>query len=243
MSSYYLYNTAVSGMGLTKSTYAVYHVLASAADNKTRQCWMKNATIAERIKTTPKTVQRAVKALVNAGLLRVKAQFRKNGKQGSNLFTLLDEPQTKMEQQPIVDQSKSQMKRIDSEVASESYSDSSLNVYCYLKAHSNREGFCYTSLKKIATKLKKSTRTVQRHLHQLLQKGILTVKRVEGDQNIYQLGKTPEKAPVVHTPCKQNGRRNTPFLEVDHKIMELYYTELSESIITPLQRILFLRNT
>lgn len=65
-------------------------VLMALADNADDHgyCWPKMKTIAAKCSTSERTVQRTIKTLLAAGLLKKDARFSASGRQVSNGYTL-----------------------------------------------------------------------------------------------------------------------------------------------------------
>jgi hypothetical protein len=77
-------------VGLPPRAVQVYNVLAefAAYDDSNRICWPSVTTLAERLGCSVRTVQSAIRRLVNAGAVAVEARWRRNGSQSSNLYRL-----------------------------------------------------------------------------------------------------------------------------------------------------------
>lgn len=67
---------------------AVYDALVSFADNDSGQCWPSQATIADMIGCSAKTVGRTLGVLERYGLITVEPQFNEDGARTSCLYTL-----------------------------------------------------------------------------------------------------------------------------------------------------------
>ena len=89
---YYKCSSAILETDLKPSTLQVYHFLAARADYKKRSCFYAVPTIAKQLSISDRSVQRGTKELEKKGLLKIQTQFKK-GRQTTNLYTLLDEPQ------------------------------------------------------------------------------------------------------------------------------------------------------
>lgn len=66
-------------------------ILMALADNADDHgyCWPKMKTIATKCSTSERTIQRTIKALLTAGMLKKDARFDTNGRQVSNGYTLV----------------------------------------------------------------------------------------------------------------------------------------------------------
>lgn len=73
---------------LSTTAKAVYAVLAVHVDVRTNQCYPSWATLQRATGKSRATVYRALRELVDAGVVTIEARFHK-GQQTSNLYTLI----------------------------------------------------------------------------------------------------------------------------------------------------------
>ena len=138
--------------------------------------------LATRTGISKSSVYNATKELAALGLIKITERFKKSvGQQTSNLYTILKSPPTV--EKPI------KRLRIERSV-SHKLSSGSLRIYCFLKAHTAKDGICGIHLSHIAKHIGKSTRTVQRYLKSMVEKGVLKVFHDKGKNPITKL-KTP----------------------------------------------------
>lgn len=91
--AFYCYSHAAMEANLSANTFKVYHVLAKHANNKTRDCFIRKEVIAKMIGKSVSTVNRALRELVQKGLMKKEYQYTRKGEQTANLYTLLDKPE------------------------------------------------------------------------------------------------------------------------------------------------------
>lgn len=173
--SYFLCNTIALQADLTKSTFTVYQYLAKSADNKTRSCYKKGKTIAEKCGLSYRTVQRATKELAEKGLLEIRKQFVEKGiinttkgKQINNLFILKD-----ISSKP---NGNCRTYTCKSELSSKTLTGTELKVYHSLSARANQNDECFPSSTQIAKDCGISVSTVFRCLKVLISKTIIKMK-------------------------------------------------------------------
>lgn len=75
---------------LSPTTKAVYAVLATYANPSDRSSYPRRSVIAAHLNVTTKTVDRAIRVLIDAAWLRVDERRNKDGQQRSSLYTLTD---------------------------------------------------------------------------------------------------------------------------------------------------------
>ena len=81
------YMTNIYQADIPHRAISVYVYLQSRA-NKENTCFPSVATISADTKLSKSTVKRAIKELVQYGLLAIEHRFRKNGAKSSNLYAL-----------------------------------------------------------------------------------------------------------------------------------------------------------
>lgn len=69
---------------------AVYTVLCMYADNETKEARPSVATIAEKARTSERTVRRSLQALKDAGYIDIRNRYDARGFQAANQYVLLD---------------------------------------------------------------------------------------------------------------------------------------------------------
>lgn len=72
---------------LPPNSKLILMALADAAD-EVGQCWPRVRLIAEKCCTSERTVQRVLKELEAAGFLHIERNYRKDGSQSSNVYSL-----------------------------------------------------------------------------------------------------------------------------------------------------------
>lgn len=139
--------------------------------------------LATRAGISKSSVYNATKELAASGLIKITERFKKSvGQQTSNLYTILKSPPTV--EKPI------KRLRIERSVPHK-LSSGSLRIYCFLKAHTAKDGICGIHLSHIAKHIGRSTRTVQRYLKSMVEKGVLKVFHDKGKKSLITKLKTP----------------------------------------------------
>lgn len=170
MNSFYLCNTEV--FDLKKSTAKVYSFLHMVKNNKTNGSFYKRSSIAKLCGLSESTVIRAIRELCQKGLLQVKKCYIENGRQTTNLYILVDEPQTTipsksatestdmpnvtLDSNPIKTDSTKPQKPIRFFPCSPTaftmkLSSTELKIYQYLSFRAGKDQTCKPSKKEIAT--------------------------------------------------------------------------------------------
>lgn len=181
MGNYYFCNTNTD-VKLSNTAYKVYHVLLSLANNKTKASYPSKDYIAKQAGCCVSSVYNATKELTSQGLIKVTERFNKKvGRQTSNLYTILKEPATQSEAKRV-----EKKVRIDREV-SKKLPGKSLRVYCFLKANTAKDGICGMYLSEIARHVRRSVRTVQRYLQNLVKNKVLEVIHDKGKKSYYRV--------------------------------------------------------
>ena len=247
MNNFYLCNSAALQLKLSKMAFIVYSFLSSGANNQTHSCFHSKDTIAKGCSISSSSVIRATRELCAKGLLEIQSRFRPNGRQTSNLYILVDEPQTKMPSIPPVES------KNDKEAsADDSYkkvapakqqkpirffscspaafqmklSPVELKIHHYLVYRAGKDQACKPSKKEIASDCNVSLSTVFRAIKKLCACGLLDVQKLTRREiygnngtsvNLYRL-----KKPVISPPSPQKH---------DWKIKRLFYALLSR--LTP----------
>lgn len=190
MDSFYLCNNAALESALSRSAFKVYSFLSMAANSKTRGSYYKKANIAIRCQISESTVVRAVRELRKKGLLEIQRRFKSNGRQTSNLYILLDNPQQRIKPQRqdsaiIKDESsnvctnntfsKLQLFKCSSSVLQSGLSANALKIYSYLSFRAGKEGQTFPAKREIAHDCKISLSTVSRGIKALQGAGLIKI--------------------------------------------------------------------
>lgn len=222
MSSFYLCSTEL--FGLKKSTAKVYSFLHMVRNNNTKDSFYKRSNIAKLCGMSESTVIRAIRELCQKGLLRVNKCFKENGRQTTNRYILVDEPQIAFPTEPPVESADAPAVSTDAETIKGSpakpqrpihfFSCSpatfhvkltpvELKIHHYLVYRAGKDLSCKPSKKNIAADCNASLSTVYRAIRKLRICGLLDVnkqtrKEVYGNNgtsvNLYRL-KKPVTAP------------------------------------------------
>lgn len=87
-----VYEIDLSDVKITSKGQLVLYAIIDHANNKTGECYPSLKTLAKETKLSLSSVQRGIKELLLAGLIKKKARFRaENGSQTSNLYILVKE--------------------------------------------------------------------------------------------------------------------------------------------------------
>lgn len=81
------YNFIYGEQELAHRAKTVYIYLRDRGDSE-GSCWPGVKTIARELKLSPRTVQRALRDLEQAGLVQRQPRYRKNGSRTSNLYSI-----------------------------------------------------------------------------------------------------------------------------------------------------------
>jgi len=195
MEQFYLCNSEI--LGLSKSTVKVYSFLRMVSNQVTNASYYKKKNIASLCRVSESTVVRAIRELCAKGLLEVRKRFLKDGKQTSNLYILLDNPQTKLrptEPEAKIDtpkttvnakakktsytepQDKIHLFKCRSSAFAANLSSTELKVYTYLSLRSGKGSSCFPSKKEIAVNCSISLSTLSRTLRKLRRSELLEVR-------------------------------------------------------------------
>lgn len=257
MSSFYLCSTEL--FGLKKSTAKVYSFLHMVRNRKNNSSYYKRSNIAKLCGMSESTVIRAIRELCEKGLLQVKRCFMENGRQTTNLYILLDEPQTIFSPERIPEGESGEQASADSTYEKGSpakpqgpirffscspaafqmkLSPVELKIHHYLIYRAGKDQACKPSKKEIASDCNVSLSTVFRAIKKLCACGLLDVQKLTRRElygnngtsvNLYRL-----KKPVKSSPFPQKH---------DWKTIRLFCAFLScltpslMSPVTPLRTI------
>lgn len=198
MSNFYLCNSAALQLNLSKMAFKVFSFLSMGANNQTRSCFHSKGTIAKGCEISHSSVVRATRELCDKGLLEIQRRFRPNGRQTSNRYILLDNPQTTMGAETSCNSANASDDNFDantekvSSKASEgkprlfhcpssifkiNLSPAELKVYSFLLYRAGKAMKCKPSKKSIAAACRTSLSTVSRAIKALAIKGFLTIHK------------------------------------------------------------------
>ena len=203
--AFYCYSHAAMEADLSKNTFKVYHVLAKHANNKTRECFLRKEIIAKLIGNSVSTVNRALRELVQKGLMKKEYQYNRKGEQTANLYILLDKPEIAVNaasQAFSMPKENPKKYAISTEIIEKDIKGTSLKVYCYLKNHANKNGKSFLCIDSIAKDLKVCWRTVHRAIKELVKVGVICFKASFGRFSTFLL---KEQAEVAH-PTKLTAK-------------------------------------
>lgn len=197
MDNFYLCSTEI--FGLKKSTAKVYSFLHMVKNNKTNASYYKRSNIAKQCGVSESTVIRAIRELCQKGLLQVKRCFTDNGRQTTNLYILIDEPQTGIASNPATEGKINAVKLVGAKavksapVASQEpirlfpcspavfharLSSIELKIHHYLVYRAGKDQSCKPSKRQIAADCKVSLSTVFRAIKRLRKCGLLDVQKL-----------------------------------------------------------------
>lgn len=191
MQKYYIASTSTYQTDIGPSAFKVMAYLSFCADYKTRECYPKRRTIADKCGISVRTVVRAVKELCEKGLLAVKAQYERyagdaHERQKENRYILIDAPQMVLHgstadaksacKKPAVPQkgAVSENRQYHAHTVDlSSLTATVLKVYNYITLRAGREESCFLSKAEIAAGCGISRITVWRSVKYLVKKGLL----------------------------------------------------------------------
>lgn len=221
MNSFYLCNTEV--FDLKKSAAKVYSFLHMVKNNKTNGSFYKRSSIAKLCGLSESTVIRAIRELCQKGLLQVKKCYIENGRQTTNLYILVDEPQTTipsksatesadmpnvtLDSNPIKTDSTKPQKPIRFFPCSPTaftmkLSSMELKIYQYLIFRAGKVQTCKPSKKEIATDCCTSLSTVFRAIRRLCSIGLIEVQKLTRKEKYGNNGTSvnlyvPKQSPIL----------------------------------------------
>lgn len=196
MSSFYLCSTEL--FGLKKSTAKVYSFLHMVRNNNTKDSFYKRSNIAKLCGMSESTVIRAIRELCQKGLLRVNKCFKENGRQTTNRYILVDEPQTMFPPEAL-SESKNEPGAMDHGAAKcapeqpqkpirlfpcspisfqMKLAPVELKIHQYLIYRAGKDSSCKPSKKRIAADCNVSLSTVFRAVKKLCDCGLLEVQKL-----------------------------------------------------------------
>lgn len=218
MSSFYLCSTEL--FGLKQSTAKVYSFLHMVKNNQSNDSYYKRSNIAKLCGISESTVIRAIRELCQKGLLLVKKCFKENGRQTTNRYILVDEPQITFPPEPPVESDNTQINVTKVSPAQQQkpirlfpcspvsfqmkLSPIELKIHQYLIYRAGKDLSCKPSKKRIAADCNVSLSTVFRAVKRLRECGLLEVQKLTRREkygnngtsvNLYVL-RQPSAAPV-----------------------------------------------
>lgn len=188
MEPFYLCNSEI--FGLSNSTAVIYNFLCRVNNVSTGKSFYKRSNIAASCHVSESTVVRAMRTLCTKGLLAVKRRFDKNGRQTSNNYILVENPQLRLDADSLsVNPSQSAKKeekgtptrprtfqlRLSAE--NDCLSPNAIKVYSYLSYRAGAIMQCMPSKKEIADDCSISLSTVWRALHELVSTDMIEIRR------------------------------------------------------------------
>ena len=186
MEPFYLCNTEL--FGLSNSTAVVYSFLCKVNNVSTGKSNYKRSNIAKACHISVSTVIRALRTLCAKGLLEIKQNFDSNGRQTSNHYILIENPQIKLFEDRPSTQKPDDMK-IESHIQDcprlfpcrldlfkHSLTASDVKVYSYLSLRAGKSGTCMPSKKEIAADCGISVSSVGRALKALSNFELLKIR-------------------------------------------------------------------
>ena len=178
---YYKCSSAILDMDLKAATLQVYHFLAAHANYKKRSCFYAVPTIAKQLAISDRSVQRATQELESKGLLKIRERFKTAPNQGrrqtANLYTLLDEPQTRIETHVKQQKKDKGLFTINCHIKAlqNRIKGAALTVYTYLESMTPRKRTCSLSVEEIARACRICVTSVRNALKLLAKKNLLKI--------------------------------------------------------------------
>ncbi len=218
MEPFYLCNSEI--FGLSDSTAVVYNFLCRVNNVSTGKSFYKRSNIAAGCHVSESTVARALRALCTKGLLAIKSRFDEDGRQTSNNYILIDNPQLRLDSEPLpADPSKPTGDKKSEEpeqprlfplrlsAENSNLSPNAVKVYSYLSYRADATGRCMPSKKEIGGACSISLSTVWRAMRELISTGLIEIRRQTRLQtcgnngtsvNMYLLKSAPDDAQAAN---------------------------------------------
>ena len=249
---YYKCSSAILEMDLKPSTLQVYHFLAARADYKNRSCFYAVPTIAQQLSISDRSVQRGTKELEKKGLIKIKTQFKK-GRQTTNLYILLDEPQLKLCTPLHTPKNGKKTFHINCHIKAlnSQIKGVTLKVYTYLESISVAKRHCIVSVKEIAQHCRISITSVRKAMKILAQLKLAQLKaktavskwgKTQCGKNEFVLQKFHFSSPRVTGVLRRMSPllTNTPYINTDkenfHKVCLNIDTYKERNTIPPKEK-------
>ncbi len=87
--NFFILPNRIFELGLKPKEFAVYSCLVRHSDNESDSCFPSRSTIAKECNMDKKTVDSAIKTLINKGLIQKIHRHRTDGTKASNLYFLV----------------------------------------------------------------------------------------------------------------------------------------------------------
>ena len=187
MEPFYLCNSEI--FGLSNSTAVVYNFLCRVNNVSTGKSFYKRSNIAASCHVSESTVARALRTLRAKGLLAIKSRFDEDGRQTSNNYILIDNPQLRFDSEPFP----ADLPKTDGEGKAEpkqtrvfplrlsaegsSLSPNAVKIYSYLSYRADAAGKCMPSKKAIAGNCSISLSSVWRAMQELTSANLIEIHR------------------------------------------------------------------
>lgn len=231
MNNFYICNSAALELNLSKMAFKVYSFLAAAANNKTRSCFHSKTSISKHCNISASSVVRATKELCEKKLLKIKRRFCISGRQTSNTYILLDNPQCTMndsssnkaskesQEVPTNDkkgvsahsQGKVRLFSCPSSLLRLKLSAIELKVYSYLLYRAGKACSCKPSKKSIAAACNISVSTVFRATKKLAECGLLEIRSLTR-KDVYGNNGTSVNLYIIKTRNQPTFANNSWFI-------------------------------
>lgn len=228
--SYFLASTEI--FGLSKSTVKVYSFLRKVNNTRTNSSFYKKKNIAASCRVSESTVVRAIRELCRKGLLEVRRCFAENGRQTTNRYILLDNPQMKIcpvgpqsvkkaetakvcqagKASPAAFQAKGYLFPCDSSLLHCNLTPTELKIYCYLVFRAGKSSTCLPSQKEIAMDCGVSLSTVFRVIRRLRLSGLLKIHPQTRGTTQGNNGRSVSLYVLRKNICIKEARRSLPFI-------------------------------
>ncbi|WP_081626929.1 helix-turn-helix domain-containing protein [Faecalispora sporosphaeroides] len=250
MSNFYLCNSAALQLNLSKMAFKVFSFLSMGANNQTRSCFHSKGTIAKGCEISHSSVVRATRELCDKGLLEIQRRFRPNGRQTSNRYIFLDNPQTTMGAETSCNSANASDDNFDantekvSSKASEgkprlfhcpssifkiNLSPAELKVYSFLLYRAGKAMKCKPSKKIIATSCSTSLSTISRAIKALERKGVLIIHK-QTRRNLF--GNNGTSVNLYHLKAPVNARAKAPCSSSFRRVICALLSSLTPSLMS-----------
>lgn len=248
MGSFYLCSSAALETELSPSAFKVYSFLAMSANNVTRDSFCKRSTIASKCHISKSSVVRALRELLEKGLLEIRPRFLEEGRQTTNLYVLLDNQQLKFDVQQTAEgenplggsfsgqdikspqngaQGSIHLFPCESGVLSHNLSPNELKVFSCISARADQDRKCYPSYKDLAADCHISVSTVFRSVKRLREKGFLDVIPQTRNEICGNNGRSSNLYILKNIPSLPDAEIPSPGLLPEPGISDAFPTRIS----------------
>lgn len=250
MESFYLCNSEI--FGLSNSTAVVYNFLCKVNNVSTGKSFYKRSNIAASCHVSESTVARALRTLRAKGLLAIKSRFDEDGRQTSNNYILIDNPQLRFDSKPspVVSPKPAGEKEAEGprqtrlfplrlSTESSSLSPNAVKVYSYLSYRADATGKCMPSKREIAGNCSISLSSVWRAMRELINADLVELHHQNRMQtcgnngtsvNLYVLKYVLESNQVANgIECREDSAAADPSLELTQQPFQSKRNILSEA--------------